>query len=257
MKMQFISDLHLEHRSSPLDYLTFVKPCAPILALLGDIGSPYEPKLCEFIAWCSQQFQHVFYVPGNHEYYTQVPVHTCELIHKELHTMCSAFPNVYILHNRTFTLENIMFIGSTLWSDIPPSKEAFMRTYMSDYKLIMAHPGTPITPAQTTQEYHINATFIRQSIEDARKKGLKAVVLTHHVPSFHETSAPQYKESDSCYGFASDFKCTNPSDIHVWCCGHTHYNFHHTLGGYELVSNQVGYGVRAIKGFDPQKFVEL
>lgn len=52
----------------------FVRPLQPavdgqpdVLALVGDIGSPYDPKLEAFLAWCSQNFHHVIYIMGNHE----------------------------------------------------------------------------------------------------------------------------------------------------------------------------------------------
>lgn len=256
--LQFLSDFHLEHRHASVKYEEFLNPGASdVLGLLGDIGSPYDPKLAEFIGWCSRHWRHVLYVPGNHEYYTNTPTHTLSIIHSELQRICDRFPNVRLFHNQTFELGDVLFIGSTLWSNIPNEKEAFLQNYLNDFRLIYATPHVPITPAACRHEFEKNVKFIQEAVQQAKSKGKKAVVFTHHAPSMHETSAPQYAQSDSRYGFSSELSCHHdPSAIRLWCCGHTHYNFHHHKEGYELRSNQVGYS-RPVAGYDKDLVIQL
>lgn len=44
-----------------------LKPEAPLLVLLGNVGDPLDVKFDVFMAWCSRQWQRVFLVPGDLE----------------------------------------------------------------------------------------------------------------------------------------------------------------------------------------------
>lgn len=255
--LQIISDLHLEHRSGPVDYLEFLKPSADVLALLGDIGSPDDPKLVHFLDWCSSHFQHVLYVPGNHEYYSPTG-DSHDHIHRKILGICQRFPNIHLLDNKVFEVEDVVFVGSTLWSDIPESKDAFLTNYMNDFRMIFVSPNQPMMPHHSRAEFAKNKAFLEQTITMQKGNGKKIVVLTHHAPSFEGTSAPQHAASDSRFAFASKLSCTHAlGTIRLWGCGHTHYNFHHSLEGYELISNQVGYGKDAVAGYNRELSIRL
>ena len=67
LTLQIASDIHLECRHD----IFKIVPCAPVLALLGDIGYACEwegegKKLADFLAIQSAQFEYVLYLPGNH-----------------------------------------------------------------------------------------------------------------------------------------------------------------------------------------------
>ena len=71
--IQIVSDLHLEflagrRKDGDLDEL--ITPTAPILALLGDIGSPLQPIYRDFLLMQAQRFKAVLVLSGNHEYYS-------------------------------------------------------------------------------------------------------------------------------------------------------------------------------------------
>jgi predicted phosphodiesterase len=255
LKLQILSDFHLEHRDEQVNYNDFIKANKEnILALLGDIGSPYDPKLEHFLGWCSDNFYKVLYVPGNHEYYTACG-HPHAVIQKELARLCSLFPNVIFLDNMIYDIENVRFIGTTLWTDIPSDKQNYIQRCMNDYRLIYSKHNTLMTPTDVSNEYLKNKMFIENNTIKGNMLDKKVVVLTHHAPSFIETSPPQFKDSDSKYGFASQLTC-NTGDIRMWCCGHTHYNFHHKHEGYELISNQIGYD-KPVKGYKSDLVIVL
>ena len=241
--LQIASDLHLEHRGAIADYRSIVEPRARVLALVGDIGSPFDPKLADFISYASANWSQVLYVPGNHEYYSSNHRMTMSEIERLLLAICSRHSNVRLLLNETFELDNVMFIGSTLWSFVPPEKWEFVQARLNDYNLIYTEAGL-LTPQLSNELFQTAVQFIQSSVNDARRRGKKAVVLTHHVPSTHETSPPQYVFSH--HGFATSLPANHdPGAIRLWCAGHTHHNFHHKKEGYELISNQLGYGSNA------------
>jgi len=69
--IQVISDTHIEMQR--LDWMDLVEPCAPYLALLGDIGivnmdNKYE-NYKNFLLKQANQFEKIFVLAGNHEYY--------------------------------------------------------------------------------------------------------------------------------------------------------------------------------------------
>jgi predicted phosphohydrolase len=254
--LQIISDFHLEFRRGTVEYDEFLKPCADVLGLLGDIGSPLKPNFESFIGWCSSNWSHVLYVAGNHEYYNSSGF-TIEEINEKMTTIFAKFPNVTFLDNKTYVLDNIMFIGSVLWSHIPPDKDDFLSCCLNEFRVVYIAPRERLKPAHVREIFDNNKRFIEQSIAEARSRGLKAVVLTHHVPSFQDTSPPQFAGSDTKYGFATPFPMHHdPLAIRLWCCGHTHHNFHHRKEGYELLSNQVGY-YEPVVGYNKELSIQL
>lgn len=87
--LQIASDLHLEHGGRPSER---IRPSAPVLALLGDVGSPgYSPECAEeygdFLMQQSANFDKVFVLAGNHEYYSSAG-HAKELIDREIENFC-------------------------------------------------------------------------------------------------------------------------------------------------------------------------
>ena len=74
--IQVMSDLHLEysfHRpgnSTVVGYEAFdFKPCAPVLALLGDVGLVSQNGLFVFLRRQLLKYEKILYVMGNHEFY--------------------------------------------------------------------------------------------------------------------------------------------------------------------------------------------
>lgn len=251
--LQIVSDIHLEHRS--INYDCIVQPIANILALVGDIGSPFLPNLSDFITWCASKFDHVFYIPGNHEYYNTQAL-TINDINIMLDDICKLHSNVHFMYNTVYDIGKYTFIGSTLWSHVPDEHIHTIQNIMNDYRYIFATNERRITVADTNVEYQKNKAFIEKSIQDAIVNNKIPIVLTHHTPSMKGTSSPMHEGGVSCYAFSSTLSCT-PGIIRLWACGHTHYNFHHFLEGYELISNQFGYNDIGVKGYNPKMCIEL
>lgn len=248
------SDLHLEcPHDLPFDKI--LTPKARLLALVGDIGSPFDRKLALFLAWCSERFEHVLYVAGNHEYYNLHDLgqnFSVDQINTMLEAICKKLGNVHFLNNKTCVLGSHVFIGSTLWSKVPETHRSLIQRKMDTYRYVYTTPDQLITVAGTNAAFEVNKTFIERSVQAAVERGLVPIVLTHYTPSLAGTSNPKHvhahKQDPSSEKQWLDTTCAYstqlsaaPGVIRLWCCGHTHYNFRHCEEGYELVSNQWGY----------------
>ena len=64
-KIQYASNLFLSSCKNPV---ATVKPSAPYLALLGNIGGPYCPQTKDFFQWAETVFQRIYWIPGALEY---------------------------------------------------------------------------------------------------------------------------------------------------------------------------------------------
>jgi len=258
VKLQIISDLHLEHRC--LDFKDVLPPSSTrdtVLALLGDIGSPLTnaTPFASFLRACSERYLMVLYVPGNHEYYNHSGIDVAS-VNSSLEEMCRQFNNVHFLNNAIARFQDVCFIGSTLWSYVPLEHKVEVENYLNDYRLIWKSRDQRITVEDTNAEFEKSKAFIEGAVFDAIRNGLKPVVLTHHTPSFVGTSAPRFEGKPTTHAFSTKLSCPTGT-IRLWCCGHTHHNFHHSEEGYELISNQYGYGSSPITGFKNNFVINL
>ena len=102
MKLHVLSDLHIE-------FADFSPPetDADVVILAGDIGVGLDG-----IEWVARRFPKasVVYVPGNHEFYGHDIGLTDQL-------KAAAPADIHILNNDKLELDDIRFLGCTLWTD--------------------------------------------------------------------------------------------------------------------------------------------
>jgi Icc-related predicted phosphoesterase len=244
MKFQFASDIHLEILEidkgfNPHDDESFrfiIEPEAPILILAGDITSPHAKCTIPFLQWCSRKFEHTFWVMGNHEYYSQIVMKKKDILEK-YRELCPE--NVHILDNQTYRLENVLFVGTTLWSNIPEEDELEIQHRINDYRMIYIADGRRITPQETRAQYNQNLQFLKDTIDDNKDKQI--VIITHHAPLNRGTSFAEYEGEPTNGAYATHIDLPNDSNVRFWIYGHTHHNAQIKKGNYTVLSNQLGY----------------
>lgn len=125
MRLQFVSDLHLETRpKETFDILLDGDQVAPALALLGDIAPLDHPNLRPFLEWCSERWEIIFYVPGVTEILTGFdraateepsPV-AIEANVKRLREICETYQNIQVLYRDAFFSEDgVILLGCSFW----------------------------------------------------------------------------------------------------------------------------------------------
>lgn len=262
LKLQIISDAHLEFRKNPI----FFKPSAPILCLLGDIcacGSPPEFSIfLNFLKVISPKFQKIIHVAGNHEYYAGPRTgrrveNTYEGINGKLRSLNKIYPNYVFMSNNVHRLKvngtPLWIIGTTLWSYIPPDKREDVNSIMNDYNMLYRMVDGKIRRwnVNDTVKYHSNSVkLIKRTTALAKKNNIKCILLTHHKPIM-DGPKTSYQH---CYESNLSHLIKHP--IVFSAHGHTHKKYEKLINGVSVVSNPRGYPGEKTK-FDPSFCVEI
>jgi predicted phosphohydrolase len=235
MKLQYCSDLHLEFRENR----EFIKKNplqvkGDILLLAGDI-TPFTTmdKHKVFFDFVSDNFQHAYWVPGNHEYYYSDAIHRSGSLNEKIRD------NIFLVNNVSVEREKVKLIFSTLWSKISVAHEYQIEQSMSDFQVIK-YNGYRFSSKEYNQLYQGCINFLRKEI--ALGTDCAKVVVSHHVPTFLHYPE-RYKGDVLNEAFAVElFDFIRLSDIRLWLYGHNHTNTPDFMIGNTLVAtNQLGY----------------
>jgi predicted phosphohydrolase len=247
--LSFVSDTHLEHYKKIPNFQTIITPNPNnILLLLGDIGNPFQTIYDKFIQWCSQNFQTVIFITGNHEYYGS----NFELTNERVRKICNQYGAIF-LNNEVFIYKNYAIIGTTLWSYVPKDKENFVSSVMNDYNFIQ-----DFSVQKNNMLFQKNVIFLNEMIQKYKGK-YKIIVLSHHTPLTSGTSAPHLETQPQNCAFSSDLG-NLVEQTNMWFYGHTHYNLKNNTLIYKnvpLYSNQRGYPPKTVKNYNINMTIEI
>jgi len=264
MRIQLVSDLHLEFADINIQN----QNSADVLILSGDImvarkvllaNSEYGIRFRDFLKRCSFQFPHVIYVAGNHEFYSDGRFF--EEI-ETLRTACAAHHNIYFLERDTKIIDDIVFVGGTLWTDMnkfDPLTLHAVRDMMMDYRATTNDKAgfRRLKPADTVERHRLTVDYIKLVVSENRDKTV--VVVGHHSPSFqsvHELYRSEHIMNGAYHSDLSEIMLDN-TNIKLWTHGHTHYPFDYVIGETRVVCNPRGYDGYEDTGWDPNKIVEI
>lgn len=260
MKIAVCSDLHLEF--GRLDLAN--TEGADVLVLSGDIlvaedldrhpgdRGPYAPVEShryinstiyrDFLDQVNYEFPKVVYVAGNHEFYGGKWVKTLDVLHKYMEN----YTNIFFLERETLKVDDVTFIGGTLWTDMnryDPITMHSVRDMMNDYRTIVNDEKgyTKLKPADTALRHRQTLDYIKSVV--AEKHDEKFVVVGHHAPTKLSTP-PHYKDDFLMNGaYSSDLSefILDRPQIKLWTHGHTHDEFDYMVGETRIVCNPRGY----------------
>ncbi len=268
MRIQLCSDLHLEFSDVNIKNDNL----ADVLILSGDImiaqdlhdhpepvTSPYASyqqlgrrqesaqRFRNFLQRISFQFPHVIYVAGNHEFYHGKFVDSIRVLREE----CARYPNIYFMEDDYKKIDDILFIGATLWTDLNRGDPVTLYTVansMNDYRVIRHDElgYTRLRPAHTLSRHRKSLEFIVEAIKNHPTD--RVVVVTHMAPSVLSINE-RYKNdrvmNGAYYSDLSEFILDHPR-IELWTHGHVHTPVDYMIGSTRVVCNPRGY-----EGFEP------
>ena len=286
MKIKLVSDLHLEFS----DCLINNDEGADVLILGGDICIAQdlhdhpEPantadqaaiangtglgrrqmtaqRFRDFFKRCSFQFPHVIYIMGNHEFYNGKFYAGIDYMREE----CAKYPNVYMLEQDMKIIDDVVFVGGTLWTNMNKRDPLTMHAIegmMNDFRIIRndARNYAPMSALDVAIRHDKTLAYIEHIVHEHRNK--KCVVVGHHSPSF-QSCHPMYGNDTLMNGGyhsdLSEFIMDHPQ-IKLWTHGHTHHPFDYVIGETRIVCNPRGYendGYSEQTGWDPTKILEI
>lgn len=251
---QLYSDIHLELYDKYDSFKKF-KPTQDYLILAGDIGKLSSANYKPFIDYCSENWKKTFYILGNHEYYHSHKTY-CILL-EEYKNFFSEYHNIHLLNNDIYELENVILIGSTLWS------KCIGTLYLNDFKQIKEYyPSNNPTEKprifglslDTFNKLHEESImFIKTVLSKLKSEDNKKniIIITHFPPLRENTFDPKYVgQSQHITEYFSQPVLHNlikddvdVSNVKCWIFGHTHYStdFIHEKTNIRIISNQYGY----------------
>lgn len=267
-RIQYVSDIHLEFYDK-VPFPLLVKPNARYLALAGDIGQPSHTNYNAFFQYVSSNWDRVFYVPGNHEYYNKhlskkwkyVKPQTMKERDADIREVVSQYSNVHLLSPETgpsFHLEkeNVAIVGSTLWSHIPTELHGDIRYRMNDYNYIAKEGGVPIIESDVNTLHHEHSEALSTAINYWAYQKVPVCVITHHMPSFRLVS-PKYADNPVNVAFASNSERLMLPHVKAWIYGHTHAACSNLIRGVFATCNSRGYPNESVPGFNPEAVTEF
>jgi predicted phosphodiesterase len=265
MKIKVVSDLHLEfndvnipnnencdvlilsgdimvaqdlHDHPEMDYGMYSN------ANLENLGRRQQTALRfrDFLKRCSFQFPHVIYVAGNHEFYHGRWIGSLTHLREE----CAKYPNVYFLERDCKVIDDVVFVGGTLWTDLnkgDPITLHGVRDMMNDYRVIKRDDldFARLKPVDTAMRHKQTLDYIKQIVDERKDK--KCVVVGHHSPSHqstHEWYKGQYIMNGAYHSNLDEFIMDRPQ-IKLWTHGHTHHEFDYMIGSCRVMCNPRGY----------------
>lgn len=241
MRVQYLSDIHLERRPLVFETIVDTSTCADVLVLAGDIGDPRSAIYLQFITWCSAHYKHIIIICGNHEYRTLMPLPFSEVDTCMTNLAAKVSNNVIYLHSgRNVVIDGVNFIGATLWSHIPNTVGAdYTDVIDKAFNGMFVTPGMPFTVTSMNNLFKQHLKNVESAILLGKSKGCNNVIITHHAPILKTI----YKIEDypRNYLYGTDLEqYINYDIVHTWIHGHTHWNTLHNIKGTMLVTNQYG-----------------
>lgn len=266
MKIQYISDIHLETRNKN-DFETYLIPNAPYLALCGDIGYPRSETFKDFITYCSKNWLEVFYVTGNHDYYNKIYTrwkysspYSMKQIEEYIEELFKSYPNVHFLQKKRFDIPNTNYsiLGCTLWVYIPSYKYTDCLTSLNDMNYICIEDNKRFTPDYMNRLNKDHSDWLLKSLEDLEKEERSAIVLTHHLPTRLLINEEFINDSRNYLFYTELPSHLESKALHIWICGHSHSSKRLLLkNNVELMMNCKGYNNEEIKNFNPSCIYEI
>lgn len=279
MKIKLVSDLHLEF--SDVDIKN--NGC-DVLILSGDImiakdlhdhpapahGTIYNifklgrrqeaaARFRDFLKRCSDSFNNVIYIAGNHEFYHGAWNSSLQYLREE----CAKFPNLHFLERDTVKINDVTFVGATLWTDLnqgDPLTLYSIRNIMNDYSVVVDDSlgYTKLKPITTAIRHKETVSYFKDVIAGLPNE--KIVVVGHHCPtkkSIHTKYADKTIMNSAYASDLSDFILNHPQ-IKLWTCGHTHHAHWYYVGDTLVACNPRGYeGWEEYTGWNPEFVLDL
>jgi len=234
MKIQILSDLHLEHFNSTTNIHEFLESLVTdcdVIALAGDITTTTDIEKHLHIIGEVFRGKDIFYIAGNHEFY-----HSSKLkVDFELRDE-SIKNGIHFLENNYYVMGEYVFIGACGWHDSYSKRRGTSSPYLNDFYLIDELNNDPLNACMWNRESY---NYFYKTMGMFRDK--KIICMTHNAP-LPEFTPKQFEGDILNMFFVNDWSDLiqefNPI---LWISGHLHNSKIFKKWNTEFVENSFGY----------------
>lgn len=270
MKIHLVSDIHAEMDST---LKLTAPPEADLIVLAGDIANGTDG-----IEWAQQAYGTeipIVMIAGNHEFYDNEISVTKDI------AKCAAGTNIHFLDNQSKVIDDVRFVGTTLWTSLNDYSDQsvidYLHQQMNDYHYVKATDfySDPVIVKQATaiQEDFLESNGARKGLlvpvftymkhleavkyleaELNKPHDGKTIIVTHHAPSYNSVNPAKLKYEDA-YASSLEYLINKHSDvINAWFHGHLHVPVNYKIFGVPIISNPRDYPMFAWN-HDVKKFI--
>lgn len=236
MLFQYASDLHLEFEQNrtwleqnPL------KPSAPILFLAGDIDVLKNREVSQpsYFQWLSDNWEQVYIIPGNHEFYGT------GLLNEALHFNMKVHSNAQYINNTSLIFGGTEVFFTTLWSHC--STRAVEKR-IADFRYCK-WGNEKYSFTHHTELHHSAVEWLDQAI--SKSTADRKIIVSHFVPCPKVDRYPSGLDAKSLvfkeYFVARMHDYIQKWKADYWIYGHNHWNNDMVYEGTQFLSNMLGY----------------
>lgn len=242
MKLQYFSDIHLEFGS-----MNAGTTDADVIVAAGDVNVGAGG-----VAWLNKSGKPTIYIAGNHEYYGGEISSVQTAIRA-----AAANTSVRFLECETAVINDVRFLGATLWTDFMGEDVELMATlkqHMNDYQQIRCG-DRPLEPEDLAQFNRDTRVWLEHELSVPFAG--KTVVVTHHAPLFASWRSANSSLFKGAY--CNDLtRMILKHPIDLWIHGHVHARSDYRANALRVVCNPRGYdGYQLVEGFNESRVLSL
>jgi predicted phosphodiesterase len=248
MKFDLISDAHIDHHPKGVNSLMWERirnEDSNILVIAGDHSTRFEQTI-RSLAYARRFYEHVIFVPGNHELYDGVfnNMSFADAYASMSHDLNNV--GVTMLLGGAVHINDVAFIGATGWYDfaVTDTFEESKKVWADESNDIHLFENRSDLPEEWSK---LHSDMISNEVKKNQDKDI--VIITHMVPRIDlmgfNNLPPGTDLLDNAYACIGVGKNALLADINkrirVWCYGHTHTRKDRIIDSIRYVNNSRGY----------------
>jgi len=237
MKLQILSDQHLEFKQNLRYFISRCHKRADTLLIAGDL-LPYNDKTYDSIVKnrILTKWKNTIVIPGNHEFYGS-DVDDPFFGSAENTISLDNGNTCHYVNNKVLEINGIYYVCSTLWSYVDPINAYEIQNGVNDY-----HKIGGLTVDKMNEIHMKNREWFVEAMNEI-PEGKRCIVMTHHVPSYNFISE-RWRGNRLNDAFSADmdvFIMNYGHKISHWIHGHSHDFLDTTVNGIRFIRNPMGY----------------
>lgn len=260
LPIRIVSDIHCDlvrddQMDAHLGYVLSPKDEDPdtVLILAGDIFGYSKPDNYKYVIDAIEhRFRDIIIIAGNHEWYF-VPYPEGSHAFKEY---IAPLPHVHYLEGSAVVIDDIAFVGATLWTDFKGQQPLIMHNaarYMNDYQVGTSYQGHALRPQDVLSFHKAERLLLDKWL--GFYVDMKKVVVTHHGCTELSIDPRFTGHGDANYYFVSNqFDLIERHKPLLWIHGHTHTSMDYTVDQTRVLCNPSGYRARHGNFYENETF---